>query len=214
MRFSRKTFAIVMTVVGVAVLTGGLYYAWLITPPPMPETAEEGLATIGSSRYQRLPEYRKAEYLTRTRELMGNLSDEQRRAMFERRRTDESIRDSMREVRRDMMRQRIVEFARAAPHERKKILDQAIDMQEAMRQRMDNRPRPERTRGEGGGDRSNRGDRGDRRGRMRDHIQNRIEQGNPQMGAMRMEFFKEMRERREERGLPNRGPGGGRPGRG
>ena len=61
----RKIIVVALCVVGVAALAGGIRYAWLITPPDLPQTAEEGLHTLASPRYQRLPDYRREAYTQR-----------------------------------------------------------------------------------------------------------------------------------------------------
>lgn len=206
-----------LVVLAIAAVGGGAYYTWLITPPGMPETPEDALSTIASARYERLPDYRKQDYLDRTAELMQTMPDEQRRNLFRKMRTDEDVRQALREVREDQEVKRIREWAKADPKARKKLIDEAIREQEEMRkrfaewrqrraeQRANEASRPEGERQPEGerrtdGDRRSDGDR--RRGNPREHIQRRIEEGNPQMMAWRMEMHEAIRERRKELGLP------------
>ncbi len=206
MNMKKKIIIAALAVFGAATLASGVYYTYLITPPPMPETAEQAVKTMGSARFERLPDYRKAEYATQARKLIQELPDEERREFRENMRNDESLRRNFRQVGMTAMIDRARNFAKAAPEDRIKILDEEIDRRERRRterrrqrsDRGDARPGGDRRQGRRGG-----GDRQARRARMREHIQDRIQHGNPQTGALRGEYFRAMRARREQRGLSN-----------
>jgi len=207
----RKIAVALLVVLAVTAVAVGGYYTWLITPPGMPETPERALSTIASARYERLPDYRKRDYLDRTAELMRSMPDEQRRDLFQRMRTDESVRQALREVREDQQIRRIREWAGADPNERRRLIDEMIDEQEDRRHRMEQYRRQRQDAGGNAADRQDR--RGDgNRSNPRDRIQRRIEEGNPQTMAWRMEMRDAIVERRRERGLPDSpwGGGGGR----
>jgi hypothetical protein len=216
-----------LLVLAMLAVVAGIYYTWLITPPGMPETPEDALSTIASARYERLPDYRKQDYLDRTAELMQTMPDEQRRDLFRKMRTDEDVRQALREVREDQTVKRVREWAEADPKARKKLIDETIREQEEMRKRFEewrqqraeeraseaSRPEGERrSEGERRADGERRPDGERRRGNPREHIQRRIEEGNPQMMAWRMEMREAINERRKELGLseppgpPGRGP--------
>lgn len=185
----KKIIVSVVLAVAAVVLVGGVYAAWMMTPPGLPDDAEAGLAVLTSARYERLPDYRKQQYVAATREHLRQLPDDERKALMERFWDDASTRDVVWQIKRDAMMDRARRYANAGPEERDAILDEVLDMHE--------RRRGER---KAGGDRAAAEKRGD--GRLRDfrqHFQERIEQGNPQdMGLMR-EFFGALKKRRQER---------------
>jgi len=203
---SRKLAVGVLVVLAVSAVAAGAYYTWLITPPGMPETPEAALSVIASARYERLPDYRKREYLDRTAEMMKSMPDEHRRDLFRRMRTDETVRQALREVREDQAVKRIREWANAGPDERRKLIDQMIREQEQMRAE---REQERAQRGdEPGGERGS--EREGRRESSRDRMHRRIEEGNPQTMAWRMEMRDAINQRRQELGLPEATGLGGR----
>ncbi|NLX06389.1 MAG: hypothetical protein GXY33_14720 [Phycisphaerae bacterium] len=213
-----------LVVVGAVTLAGGAYYAYLLTPPAFPETAEEAIATIGSARYERLPEYRQEEYLEQAGRLLRELPEEERRQLRGRFGESDGAREAMGAIFMNEAVQRATDFAAASPEDKIRILDEDIDRFEQMRERFANRrpdgPRAQgegQRRGEGGGPQMDRGGRrGDGRGgtpeergaRRRQRMMNRIEHGNPQRAALMGEYFRALGERREQRGLPPMGPRG------
>jgi hypothetical protein len=193
----------VLAAAAVVVLVTGVTYAWLITPPPLPQSLEQAMGTIGSARYERMPDYRKREYLEQTRRLMREMPQDERTQVMEDVRSNPELRQTMGRVMRGEMRRRATAFAKADSAERIRLLDEAIDTMGQWR----NRGRRPDGAGGGRGDGAGRGDaeqRSDRRGRMRDRIQGMFEEGNPQDAALIGEFFRALRQRREERGLPSR----------
>jgi len=208
MRINRNVFTAVLCVLAGLILIAGIYFTWLITPPAMASTPEDALATLNSPRFEWLPRERQSDYIQHAGRLLSDLSDEDRRAMFRKMRTDESMRQAMRTVRRDSMIQRYRELANASQAERNAELDRMIAQMKqfaAQRGSGEGRPRPQRQRESGDEHR------GDRRGRMQQFVQNRVQQGNPQGGAMRLEMGQAIRQRAEQTGqsLPGRGPRGG-----
>lgn len=190
----KKLLVGLLVVLAGASVAGGSYYAWLINPPPMPQSPEQALATIGSKRYQRMPDYRQREYLDQAQRLFDELPQAQRMELFEQARTDPQVRQSMRQVRQQMMVQRAVEFARADPEARTQMLDEQIDRWEEMRANWSRR---------------NRNSDGDRRRRhhgpeFRQRMMERFEHGNPQINSLIGEYFRAMRQRRAERGMTRR----------
>ena len=179
----------------VASVTLGIYFTWRATPPALPETMDDALALVRSSRYQRLPEYRRREYLSHIHGLMEGLDEEQRQIMREAARDDPLLREALGQARRHEMMERTKDYARATPDEQLKILDAMIDRMEAGR-----RGRPEGQR-RGADGRPPSGDGGSRRQRAQERIKQRIEQGNPQHMALIGEFFRALRARREARGI-------------
>lgn len=164
----------------------------------MPQSPEEALQIIASARFERMPDYRKSEYLEQVRRLIEDVPHGQRTELFERARTDESARQALRQVRHQAMVQRVVEFAKASPQDRPRLLDEALDEMEARRER-----RPDRTHRGDGPSHGNDGSHGsddDRRARFRQHFQKRFEDGNPQINSLIGEYHRALRERRGRRG--------------
>jgi len=218
----RKIAVGLLATLALAAVAFGGYYTWLITPPSIPETPEQALSTIASPRYDRLPDYRKQDYLDRTAELMQSMPEEQRRDLFRQMRTDESVRDALREVRQDQAIKRIREWAKADPTERRRLIDETIKEQEQMRERFDEWRRQRQAEREAAGESGQRESRAEGEGRReggdgerqrrdpRERIQRRIEEGNPQTMAWRSEMRQAISERRRELGLPEQAGWGGR----
>lgn len=181
----KKIIVAVTLLIAVGVLVSGIYAAWLMTPPDMPTTPEEGLALLTSPRFERLPEYRQKEYVSAIRAQLEELPREERHALIEQLRTDDETRDALREIHREEMMDRMRRFAKATPEEREEILDEAAEEMRRWRA-----PRPERSDDaqRGGGESGRR--RG--RGRMREHIEDRVEHGNPQNIGLMREFWQAM----------------------
>lgn len=203
-------FPSVLMVLAATVLAAGGYWVWLRTPPAMPQNMDQALALVQSPRFTRLSESRKDAYYEKIRELGEAMSPEDRRAMWDKVRDNDQLRDAAREVHTEAMMDRAKDFALADAATKTRILDQFIGMTEAMRQNM---PRPPQT---GNGPRETRSDadRAADRQRRKEWMQNQITKGNPQKQAYMMEFMKAMSERRKQLGLdPMPGPPGRPPGR-
>lgn len=123
----KKILVGLLVATGVAVLTGGVYATWLMTPPGMPTTAEEAAEMLTSARFQRLPIERKEAYIARMRELISEMDDEQRRAFFEANRDNDELREVTREVFQEVVMNRAREYAAADPNVRLAMLDETID---------------------------------------------------------------------------------------
>ena len=195
----RIAVAIVCALAALGAAGGGVYYAWLTSTPPMPQTVEDAAKLMKDPRFARLPESRKAEYMQVARTVMAATPRDDRREAFRTLASDPAARKNMREMMQAQMEQRIVAFAQASPKERDKMLDTMIDQMEMMRKLMPARASAgNASGGSGGGDRpSPRGPR-DPRERMKGFL----EHGNPQMGALAMQFMQALDNRRKERGLP------------
>lgn len=195
-----------LALLGVASLYYGGYRWWLTTAPPMPQTIEQAVALHNDPRYQGLPPQRRAAYIARSRELYEQLDDDAKRQWRQQMREDPEARAAARDAMREQMLNRARDFTLADEAERNKILDQTINMMIAaeaagrMRNRAggNDRERPELTEEE---QQQREQRRAERREQGRRQIQQMIEQGDPQRQAYVGEFFKALRERREERGL-------------
>jgi len=184
-----KWFVTALCVVGASVLTGGGYYGWVSRPVGMPQSPEEAVAMINSSRFNHLPDYRQEEYLERTRRLIrdADLSREDRRGLYRAIGDNEQAREAMGRLFQQQFMERTVALANMTPEEREAA------MQEQWEQRRQNRPerrdredRPEPTDQE----------RQERRDRMKNHIQDRMQNGNPQTGGIMGEYWRHRREHR------------------
>ena len=188
----RKTKKIVLIIllslIGVSTLSGGIYYTWLITPPAPPTTPQEAIDLVKSPRFERLPDSRKKEYLDQTRRLIENMPEEQWHKFFTKMREDPKTRDSMRKAMEIRMNQTAQEYAKATPERRVEMLDEIIDQMEAHRGQM-------------GAGRGGRGGPGGRSGNFTNRINQRAQEGNPQLAGLHREFHQALRARMEERGI-------------
>lgn len=179
---------IVMSVVmagSIAVLAGGAYFAWLLTPPALPTTSEEAIAVAKSPRFQRLSKEAKQPYYDVIREQFG--MDRELRQVW---REDEELRDAAR----DMFRQQMEAFSKAwmlaGPEQRAAM---TAEMPWGGRGGGEGRP-PRGDNADGGGDRPRDG--GEMRNRMSDRIANGSAQGAAAMGEM----IQARRQQREQQG--------------
>ncbi|MEM6391781.1 MAG: hypothetical protein AAF797_03325 [Planctomycetota bacterium] len=200
----KRIVAGVLITLAIASLTGAGYYFWSITPPAMPETIEEARAVMVSDRYARLPEERKRAYQERFNQLYRELPQEQRQAVREQMRDDPVFRDAAGEARWAAMVMRAREWWVAPPEQRDAIMDRHLD---EWGQRRGGRPGGD---GASGGQRPPRSEdtrteeqreaqRAERRTRMREGIEDRFSNGNPQEQAMIGEYFRARRERMQSR---------------
>ena len=164
-------------VVGGAVLAGGSYLAWLRTPPPMPTTVAQAVALVDSPRFTRLPESRRADYLVQVQRLMRDLPEDQRRDAWR----------QLGPVGQEVWIARAKAFAEASPADRTAMLDAFIAMSEQWRSRRQAQEQ--------------KGQRDDRRGEMRQRMEEFMQHGDAQGQAYMQEFFKALRQRRAELGL-------------
>ena len=171
----------------VLLVAGAAAAAWYLAPPAMPETIEEATALVESRRFQRLSNLEKQPYHDVIREQFGSLDRQQRRAM---RQENEALAEAAGEGWARQMKAMAIAYANADEAERARM--------EAGFRAM--RPRGERPRNDGErqrprGDGGNGGDDGndpDRRNRVRDHINDRLTNGDAQMNQLFGEFMKEM----------------------
>jgi len=188
-----------LAILGLAAAAAGGGYAWLITPPPMPETAEEAVHILSSPRFRRLPESRKPPYRAEARRLLEQMPAEARRKLRQTMRDDPEARQAMRQMMRDRLLQTAVAFAQADRAERLALLDEQLDRMASWRNRG---RRNGAARAEGRSDRresSGEAEQARRRAAFRDRIESHLEEGNPQVGALMGEYFRALRMRREQR---------------
>lgn len=217
---SRKVLMVLAVLAAVAIAGGG-YYAWSITPPPMPKTADEAVALLKSDRFQRLSDKQKRQYRDRIAEVIGPLDPEKRRELMR----DRELRESGggRDMMRAMMLQRATAYAQADPAERQDMITQAREQFGAM---MRGRGGP-RGEGDGQGNRPPSGEgeerqpreemteaerearRAERREQWKSHIEQWVNEGNPQESALIREYFHALRDGWED--IPQRPPQESRP---
>jgi len=123
----RGKWWLVLVPVAMATAVLGGYCTWLQTPLPLPETVDEAIWTVQSSRYQRLPEYRKHEYLFHMRGLIQTMSGQAREQALETVRADPEIREALGTMRHNVMMDHVMAYTRSTPAERLQILDKMID---------------------------------------------------------------------------------------
>jgi len=179
-----KKLAVLITVAVVALIGGGLY-AWYLMPPAMPTTVEEATALLKSDRFQRLGAHEKRDYHDRIAELFGPLDRDQRRQLMR----DNDLRDARRDMFRQMMVQRARAFALADEAKREAMIAEDLARFEAMRGQRPKRPeqgeRPERSE-------EQRAERGRER---RDRIEDWVNNGNGQDWALIREYWQHIRQR-------------------
>jgi len=178
-----------LIVIGSASLACGAYFTWLMTPLQFPKTAADGVALISSRRFERMPEYRKAEYLERTTQLMRDLKPEARKAL-----RSQLKPSNFRQFFQQMMIQRALKLANADPQQRNHMLDEAINQWGRWRGHRRSRP-----------DDIAEQERDRRQGAFRHRMQEHIQEGNSQTGALIGEYFRAIRQRRKERGIEEPG---------
>lgn len=203
----RKVMLVSVLLLGAAAsISYGVYQSWLKTPPPMPMTAETALTTIDTPQFKQMPSYRQREYYAQANRLISALSVEERKALFERLKTDETMQKNMGEMKREAMVQRALEFASATPESRNQLLDQSIDEMQAMRKEFS-----KFTAGgsEKPGDGKSPGGPGGRKmdpSKMKAQMQDNIQHGNPQQGNLMAEYFRALQARMNQRGIKPPGP--------
>lgn len=193
----KRLMAGFLLVFSLGVLGWGIHYVWLHTPPAPPRTAQEAIATIGSARFQQMPQVRRDQYLDQAHQLLEAMPQDARRKLFESMRGNPKVRQAFMQMRMQEMTQRVLAFARADPATRQKMLDEDIDhMQQRMAQRQN---RPAAPPGNPPGNRP--GNRGNWRAHLPQHIDQHIQNGNPQMAGLMHEFHKAMMQRLQQRGI-------------
>jgi hypothetical protein len=159
--------------------------------PARPPEIEAPLAEM--QKIRDLPADKRGEKFREIREQVSQLSPEAQRAF-----------------RREMGNQRAAEmdnrlnafFAAPTPVARKKVLDQHINEMEKMRAQREARRQSQPTQvAQASGGRSTPVD-GPPRGSRRGNLQDRLDRSTPEERAKRSEYFRAMRERRRELGLP------------
>jgi hypothetical protein len=175
---SGVTAAALSGVIGV-----GVYLTWLRTPPPMPQTLDEAAAVFASPRYRRLPDTRRAAYVIHVRQLVDALPAAERSRVWEQWGSEPGLRDATRRARQDMMVVQARQFAAADAKTRTAMVDAFL----AMRR--------------GGGPPTDPEEREQRRADARQRMMQYTQYGDPQNQAYVQEFWKAVRQRRQELGI-------------
>lgn len=212
----------ILCTIAIATLIGGGYWWWLTTPPAMPETVDEAIDLVQSPRYKRLPETRRAAYMEHATQIFQEADDESKKRIRDQVRDSPELQEAVRDAMVDRLLGMARDYAKADEFNRVTILDRVIAMQELGAQRMAQRQRERQQQGgssanaggnapgSGAGsssdssetDEERRARREQRRDEFREFVEDQIETGNPQSQAYVAEFFKNLRERRIQLGLP------------
>ena len=200
-RRKRRRGIVLLSTASVLVLGGGTALAWYLTPPALPTTIAEAKTVVDSPRFQRLSKADKQPYYDVIREQFGSLNREERHALVA---DDESMRQAMRASGEQMMQKMARQYVLATPQERAAMQANF----QAMRPRG---PRPEGDAGKpagapgaggpggGGAGADHAGPPGGRDpGAMRDHIGDRMANGDSQMNQFFGEMMRQMHEQREK----------------
>jgi hypothetical protein len=186
-KLKRTILAGVLAIAAAAVLATGLYITWIRTPPPMPQSIEDAIALMDSPRYQRLNEQQRRPYTDQMFKLGQSLTPEQRAALRDRMKDNPAFTRNRREMGAEWMLNQARDFAKADDFKRRQVLNQIIAMQEAAAGRGERRGPPRE---------------GQARAEHDAWMQEKIEHGDPQRQAYMSEFWKALRQRRREMGLP------------
>ncbi len=190
-KWSTKTKRIVIAVsviVAVGAISGGLWAASAFSTPGLPNTAEEALAVMASPKFDRMSSERKSAYAEQAANLLRDLPEDDRRAIFR----DEETRDAMRAL----MQQRMADIARAVARGETPDFGGfrgGPPRDRGQREEMTDEDRAERLE--------------EMRTRMREQMNSQFQSGNAQSGALMGEMFK-------NGGGMRGGRGGGRGGAG
>ena len=129
----KKLLVGILALIAIAVLTGGIYMTWLLSPPPPPQTMAESVVLLKSPRFKRLPGERKTEYMQHISELRKQMDPAQRQVFREQHRDDHEYFQARREVWTEMIHQHVRKFAQADPAQRTVILDGILQRIEGAR---------------------------------------------------------------------------------
>ncbi|MEL7483662.1 MAG: hypothetical protein AAFN41_04835 [Planctomycetota bacterium] len=194
----------VATLLAVAAIGAGGWFAWQHRPVSFPESTEQALAMVKSGRIERLPADRQRQWYAEAAPLLAEVPREEWRTSF-----DEDDRQAAREIMRAQFGESIREVARGnqSPQE------MFANMMRGRRPNTDGNDGERRAEGgnrEGGeGDRPSRAD---RQANMRDRLGQAFQNGDAQQTGLMGEFFTMMRAQREanggQGGRPGSGPGG------
>ncbi len=186
----------------VVAVAGGA--AWYFTPPAIPDSIDEARALVNSPRFERLSKDAKQPYYDVIREQYGSLDRDERRQLRE---ADEKLNEAMRDARTVQMREMLVQMAEMTPEERDAMMatfgrgrpgsDRTPNAQPARDSGSNPSDRGERGDGGGGGwgDRPERTpeEQAERAERMREHISDRMANGDSQMNQLMREMFSQRR---------------------
>ena len=147
------------------------------------------MAHVGSARFNRMPEERQRQYLSKTWSLMRELPREERRALRERYGESERVEQTMSRQMHQRIVERAIAFNQASPEARQAMLG--------------DRPTPPRRNNDSQRDEDltdeqreeREADRRERQAHRRDRMERWVEDGNPQTGALLGEYFNHLRNR-------------------
>ena len=187
----KKLFVIGLPILAICVLALGGYQAWRMTPPAMPETVEDVEALFASGRYQRLSNAEQRPYLEHVNEMWGKLETDE-----ERKRLGRLFQENP-ETGQDAMEQGIRTFHVMLRNLDKPARDAMLDMwinrsesSEGRQQRQEQQAQRNTPEGK------------EKEEEGRRWMMQWMDEGDPQAMGYGSEFFKMIRERREERNLP------------
>jgi hypothetical protein len=219
-----------------AVLGFGGWWGWRNwhhpAPPPIPQTADEGLKTMQSDRFATASGDRQMAIALKTSDHLDALPDQELGDALDNQAPDdrEATMEAMQEAR-DV--DAATRYAQATPEEKQRLLDEQIDREEArsarFRRVMEQRFGAAATQPGGGGgppwmNNGGGGGRGpggpgwgggrggwrnltpeQRKARILLRVGIRVEYGNPERAGLATEYRKILNDRRAARGLPTRG---------
>lgn len=174
----------------VALGLGG-YFAWVMTPPAMPQTVDDVESLFASRRYQRLSKAEQVPYLEHVNEMWSEMKDEadrrRLRAFFKD--NPDTRQDAVEQGIRTMYRTMVLDQDEAGRNMMLDVIINKRESDEGKRRQRDDQARMNTPEGQ------ERKQEGIRR------MMQWLDQGDPQALGYGSEFVKMLQNRRQERGL-------------
>lgn len=178
----------------------------------LPKTVEEGIQTLATPDFAKLPEYRQDAYRKEIHRLITALPESERLALIAKHRNNPVMQKGFVQLRFNPLKLATDEYYQAPPDKRTEMIDRFINRMEAVR-KLGGALRGIRGlggvvgAGSGGGSAGNvPGPPGlnndQRKAIFRQRFESQIQNGDPQDTARMTDFFKHVQQRRIERGLP------------
>lgn len=189
----RVAIAAVLLLASAGALAGGVWYWNLQRPLPEPTTAAEALEHLGTARFENMPVARQNQYMDKAWSLLRELPREERRALREKYGDADRIQQSMQKRFQQMLVQRALEYNRASPEQRREMVERFSPRTRRgdgdTPRRREQQARPNGGEADASQRDSSRRDPAHRRERMEQFM----ETGNPQTGALIVEMFRHLR---------------------
>ncbi|MFW5681562.1 MAG: hypothetical protein ACOC1G_01020 [Phycisphaeraceae bacterium] len=189
----RIALAVLLLLASAGALAGGVWYWNLQRPLPEPRTAAEALEHVGTARFENMPVARQNQYTDKAWSLLRELPREERRALREKYGDSDRIQQSMQQRFQQMLVQRALEYNQATPQERR---DMSNRFRPRARSGDQDTPRNREQQAQQNGGQAGPSQRDPSRrdpAHRRERMEQFMETGNPQTGALIVEMFRHRR---------------------